>query len=129
VTSSLPRSLVRYFMSGASLDLEGTGVRNVQLCREIIAVLCTTDEVEPLGSRCLVVAATKRGLVPSDDSLEDAKAVGRAVRGERNKESRVVQMKEMRHPWDMQAPKLFAGCVVAWVEGRELPGEMEEVEL
>lgn len=74
------------------------------------------------------VAAT-RGLVPSDDSLEDAKVVGRAVRGGRNKESRVVQMKEMRHPWDMQAPKLFAGCVVAWVEGRELPSEMEKVEL
>jgi len=127
VTKALPRPLVRYFMSGASLDLEGTGVCNVRICREVIAVLCATDEVPALGTRCLVVAATKRGLVPSDDNVEEAKKVGMAVRGGGDKECRVMQMREMRHPWDMQAPELFARCVVAWVEGRELPEEMEEV--
>lgn len=128
VTNSLPKPLVRYFMDGASLDLEGTGVRSVQLCRQIIAVLCSTDEVKPVKARCLVVAATKRGVVPSNDSVEDAKVVGRIVRSG-NEESRVVQMRSMRHPWDMQAPGVFAGCVVAWVEGRELPSEMEVVQM
>jgi pimeloyl-ACP methyl ester carboxylesterase len=131
VQNALPRSLVRYFMDGAEIDLEGTGVCNVQLCRDIIAVLCSTDEIAPVKARTLVVAATKRGVVPSNDSVEDAMMVGRIVmsKGGGNAESHVVEMKNMRHPWDMQAPQLFARCVVAWVEGRQLPEDMEGLEL
>jgi len=41
-----------------------------------------------------------------------------------NPRSRAVEMKAMRHPWDMQAPELFAQCVGRWIEGKELPEEM-----
>lgn len=37
----------------------------------------------------------------------------------------LVQHKEMRHPWDMQAPQLWVDSVVGWIEKGELPGGFE----
>lgn len=78
--NAVSRAVVRYFMNGADMDLEGTGVCNVQLCREVIAVICGGEATRLVSARCLVVAVTKSGVVPSYDLVEDARAVARVVR-------------------------------------------------
>ena len=76
--------------------------------------------------RVLVVAATKgTWLAPTADSVDNAKSLGEAMRG--HTEVRVVQHKAMRHQWTLQDPKLFAGTVVGWIEGKALATGFEDL--
>ncbi|KAI9733990.1 MAG: hypothetical protein M1834_002647 [Cirrosporium novae-zelandiae] len=124
--AAVPNPVKRYFMDGADLDLGEESICTIQLCREVLAVIVSRDEIKPAKARTLVIAATKRGLVPSNDSVEDAKMVAEIMKKE-NGESKAVEMNTMRHPWDIQAPELFARCVAAWIEGTALPVEMVEL--
>jgi hypothetical protein len=82
-------------------------------------------EILPVKARTLVVTATKEWwILPTDDRVGNAKRVSEVVRGmEGNGECRTVEARRMRHPRILQDPRLFAGAVEAWIEGRELPRE------
>jgi pimeloyl-ACP methyl ester carboxylesterase len=83
---------------------------------------------KPWRARTLVVAATKGGLIPSNDSIKNAREL--ALLGHQgNPETRVVQNKRMRHAWSRQDPKLFAEAVVCWIENKSLPGGFEPISM
>lgn len=77
-------------------------------------------------ARTLVVAATKGGLVPTNDSIRDASALALLAQ-QKNPESTAVQNKTMRHGWSRQGPKLFAEAVMCWIENRPLPDSFEPI--
>jgi hypothetical protein len=83
---------------------------------------------KPWRARTLVVAATKGGLIPSNDSIKNAREL--ALLGHQgNPETRVVQNKRMRHAWSRQDPKLFAEAVVCWIENKSLPDGFEPISM
>ena len=70
---------------------------------------------EPWSARTLIVAAGKGGIVPSRDHPYDAvKLMEIGRRG--NGETRAVIHGRMRHPWNRQAPELWAETARAWFE-------------
>lgn len=71
-------------------------------------------------ARTLVVAATKGGIIPMNDSLRDARWLA-ALGKEGNPETRAVQCRMMRHAWNRQDERPFAQAVECWVEVKELP--------
>jgi len=83
------------------------------------------EEVRGVNAvRTLVIAAEK------GDDVESARGMARAWKEEGVQErlgSRVVVVKGALHAWDLQMPELFAEGIKAWVEGRELPKEFEEL--
>jgi pimeloyl-ACP methyl ester carboxylesterase len=96
------------------------------LCRDVIAALVSDEEIAPATARTLVIAATKRGFLPTNDSVASTKRVGEIMkRG--NSESKVVEASTMRHAWDLQDPQTFARCIEAWIEGKELAGVFTEL--
>lgn len=77
-------------------------------------------------ARTLVVAATKGGLVPTNDPIKDAREL--ALLGQQeNPETMAVQNKKMRHAWNRQDPKLFAKAVMCWIESKPLPDSFEPI--
>jgi len=64
VTSWLPRSVLSYLMDGADLQPANWSPK---LCREICAAIVSGEALEPIPARTLVIAATKGGLIPSND--------------------------------------------------------------
>ncbi|OCL10801.1 alpha/beta-hydrolase [Glonium stellatum] len=125
-TNMLPRSLIRMAMDGADITTTQNGVISIALCREIINIFTTAHAQEPIAARTLVVAATKSGLVPSNDSVEDAK-VFTSIARKGNELSKGVQHKGMRHPWNRQSPELFAEAIICWIEQRTLPNGFQDI--
>ncbi|RDI80771.1 hypothetical protein Vi05172_g9234 [Venturia inaequalis] len=86
---------------------------------------CASVTLEDLagisGVRVAIIAGAKR------DDVEGTREAGKALR--RGEEAcRAFVVREAVHLWDLQFPELFADGVMAWVEGREMPGEFEELE-
>jgi pimeloyl-ACP methyl ester carboxylesterase len=77
-------------------------------------------------ARTLVVAATKGGLVPTNDSIKHARQLA-VLAQQGNSESISVQNKTMRHGWSRQDPKLFAEAIVCWIESKPLPSSFEPI--
>jgi pimeloyl-ACP methyl ester carboxylesterase len=77
-------------------------------------------------ARTLVVAASKGGLVPTNDSIADARTLALLAR-QKNPESMAVQNKTMRHGWSRQDPKLFAEAFMCWIESKPLPPSFERI--
>jgi pimeloyl-ACP methyl ester carboxylesterase len=77
-------------------------------------------------ARTLVVAATKGGLVPTNDSIKDARTLALLAQ-QKNPETMAVQNKTMRHGWSRQDPKLFADAIMCWIESKPLPNSFEPV--
>jgi len=49
-----------------------------------------------------------------------------AGEGDRYREGKIlVKHSQMRHPWNLQAPELFAESVAAWIDGKALPDGFE----
>jgi pimeloyl-ACP methyl ester carboxylesterase len=121
----VPKRLVTYLMDGTpGLHKENAHAAcTLQLCREVIAILVTDEEIPPVQARTLVVAATKRGFLPTNDSVKDAKMVRECVK-KGNLESKAAEVYR-RHPWDLQDPQLFAKSVIAWIEGTILPEDLK----
>jgi hypothetical protein len=78
----------------------------------------------PWEARTLVVAASKGGLIPTNDSTENARELAQLAKM-RNPESAAVQNKSMRHGWIRQDPKLVAEAVMCWIESMPLPDSFE----
>lgn len=72
------------------------------------------------GFRVVSVAA---GL---QDQVESTREMGRAMKGVDERHKAVVVQGAV-HAWDLQFPELFARGVLAWIEGRPLPEEFEEL--
>ncbi|GAD96047.1 hypothetical protein PVAR5_4696 [Paecilomyces variotii No. 5] len=77
-------------------------------------------------ARTLVVAASKGGLIPTNDSIPEARKL--ALLGQQeNPETTVVQNKGMRHAWNRQDPKTFAEATMCWIQNRPLPDGFEPI--
>lgn len=133
LTHLLPKPVIRRLVGDdTDNDTEELGGVDMALLRQVVSVIVSNDEIRPIGDggrRLLMVAATNRGLVPSNDRPDHAIMVRDVMRraGADKKSVQAVQMKEMRHPWQVQAPNLFAKSVTAWIEKGELTEGMEEL--
>jgi len=72
------------------------------------------------------VAAGKAGLVPSSDSVKDTVKV-RDVGCKMHEETVAYVHPQMRHPWNRQAPELFARTARAWFEREAIPAGFKEL--
>lgn len=120
LNSLIPQRLVSFFMDGADMSNSSTSRPPLSYCREISAALVSSENPKSIAARTLVVAATKRGVVPSNDRVEDAQLLGQAAK-KLNPDSLVVEHPGMRHPWLRQNPGLFAETVDRWIKRLELP--------
>ena len=81
---------------------------------------------KPWKARTLVVAASKGGLIPTNDSTKDARELALLAQ-QKNPESTAVQNKRMRHGWIRQDPQLVAEAVMCWIESKLLPDGFEPI--
>jgi hypothetical protein len=88
--------------------------------------LVSDKEIQPAEVRTLIIAATKRGLLPTNDSLETARLFGKVMK-RRNSGSKAVEIKTMRHAWNLQEPPLFAQAIRAWINEEALPSGFIEL--
>lgn len=96
--------------------------------KKVWALVFDNEDVrnKPWSARTLVVAATKGGLIPTNDPIKDAREL--ALLGQQeNPETRAVQNKRMRHAWSKQDPKLFAEAAMCWIENKSLPDGFEPI--
>jgi pimeloyl-ACP methyl ester carboxylesterase len=125
-----PQRVTSYLMDGMfeppGLQQDSGAACTMSLCREVVGTIVSDAEILPAPARTLMIAATKRGLLPTNDRTEDAKMVADIMK-EGNGASRAVEVRTMRHPWDLQDPELFARSVVAWIEGIALPEEISDL--
>jgi hypothetical protein len=82
--------------------------------------MIATTWPSPWAARTLIVAAGKRGILPTCDNPQDAVKLMEIGR-ERNPDTLAVTHPEMRHPWNLQAPELFAETARAWFGREEIP--------
>ncbi|CAI7573933.1 unnamed protein product [Penicillium bialowiezense] len=108
VENCLPRPLIRWAMDGADMPRTDT------------AKWTPYEWPVPWPARTLIVAAGKGGLIPTSDHPHDAVKLMN-IGKELNGETVAYTHLDMRHPWNRQAPKLFAETAEAWFEQRELP--------
>lgn len=117
----VPRPLIRSLMDGAYLPRQDLNNCPLELNKQIFA---PEDSKWPSSwpAKTLIVAAGKRGFLPTDDNADTARRLAEIGR-EGNEGTLAVVHYGMRHPWSMQAPELFAEAVDAWFrEGRVLEG-------
>lgn len=113
-----PRALIRTLMDGTDMPRLDLSACTLELNRAIFAPR-DSERPAPWPSRTLIVAAGKRGVLPTQDSFDAARRLAE-IGSEGNSATRAVVHYEMRHPWNLQAPKLFADAIVAWFERGEV---------
>jgi pimeloyl-ACP methyl ester carboxylesterase len=117
----VPRPVVRSLMNGADFPRQKLSNLPLELNKQIFAPE-DSKWPSPWPAKTLIVAAGKRGLLPTDDNADTARRLAEIGR-EGNRETLAVVHYGMRHPWSRQAPELFAEAVDAWFrEGRVLEG-------
>lgn len=117
----VPRPMIRSLMDGADFPRHKLSNLPLELNKQIFA---PEDSKWPLPwpAKTLIVAAGKKGILPTDDNADTARRLAEVGR-EGNEETCAVVHYGMRHPWSRQAPELFAEAVDAWFrEGRVLEG-------
>lgn len=115
----VPRSIKRYLLDGADLRPIDQASITPSLCGEIMNSSTPGVWPSPWPARTLIIAATKSGIIPSLDYPEHAMKLANIGR-QLNSETRAVQHKAMRHPWNRQAPEVFSTTVQAWIEGKNI---------
>lgn len=119
----MPRALTRWLMDGADIPRGDVSIVTLPLCRAVIGPMF--EEVkwpEPWKARTLVVAAGKRGILPTADHPEDARRLA-AIGREGNEATTAVVCTRGRHPWNRQLPLIFAEAVKNWIEDDEVGTE------
>lgn len=117
----VPRPMIRSLMDGAEFPRQPLSNCSLELNKQIFAPV-DSKWPSPWPARTLIVAAGKRGLLPTDDNADTARTLAEIGR-KGNEETLAVVHYGMRHPWSLQAPELFASAVDVWFkEGRTLPG-------
>jgi pimeloyl-ACP methyl ester carboxylesterase len=115
----VPRPLIRSLMDGTDLPRPTLGNCSLELNRQIFAPE-DSKWPSPWPARTLIVAAGRGGLLPTEDNADTARRSAEIGR-KGNPETLAVVHYDMRHPWSLQAPELFAEAVDAWFrEGRVL---------
>lgn len=118
---AVPRSWIRWAMDGSNLERPDLSMCTVEYYRQVFS---SSDDAEkwpkPWPARTLVIAAGKGGLIPSDDRPDDARKLANIGR-EMNGATRAVTHPDMRHPWILQDPELFAATVRRWFEEESVP--------
>ena len=118
----LPKSMVSAFLDDAELPESGPRQVSRTTTREVVSVLVTDKPIAPVPARTLVAAATKGGLIPSNDNVKTASWVLQAIRQDQGStESRAVRIPLMRHGWNVIDPSFFARVLRAWMEQQDLP--------
>jgi pimeloyl-ACP methyl ester carboxylesterase len=119
IQNLIPRPLISWLMDGMDVQRGEPGTCTIDLCRQIAPPMIETTWPSPWPARTLIVAAGKSGILPSSDHPHDAvKLMG--IGRKRNPETIAVTHPAMRHPWNRQAPLLFAETARAWFEGGEI---------
>lgn len=126
IENSVPRSFTRWLMDGTDLPKVDTKIANLDLIRNIFVDGLTNQSPTSWPARTLIIAATKSGIVPSNDNESLAKELAKTGR-EENAQTYAVKHSKMRHPWPRQSPQLFADVVRAWIEGKDLPEGFEKL--
>ena len=130
ISSLLPRQLIEYLID-VQEDMKGKeqfgGWRSLKTAQEISCILSTPleefitpsgrEELGKRGVKVLVVAATKRGVLPTNDSEHTAQLAAELVGGA------AMAVSSVRHAWNLQNPKLLANGIQAWIEQTHLPEE------
>jgi pimeloyl-ACP methyl ester carboxylesterase len=119
IENLIPRRLISWLMDGTDLPHTDTDTCTIELCRQIVPAMTETTWPSPWPARTLIVAAGKSGILPTSDHAHDAVKLMQIGR-ERNPETVAVTHPAMRHPWNRQAPLLFAETAKAWFEGEEI---------
>ncbi|KUI71479.1 hypothetical protein VM1G_06780 [Cytospora mali] len=78
---------------------------------EVLIPAVAREELKRRQVRFIDVAATKKGVLPTNDNVEREKAVAQRLGGI------AAEVPTMRHAFVIQDPELFARTVAAWVEG------------
>lgn len=121
IENAVPRPIVSWLLDGTDIPRSNPKDRSLQRIRETFTDSLSPDGwPQPWPARTLVIAATKRGVLPSNDNVEQAKKVSEIGR-EMNAETYAVSHAEMRHAWPRQDPVLFAATVRAFIKAEELP--------
>ncbi|KAH6953711.1 hypothetical protein BKA56DRAFT_504759 [Ilyonectria sp. MPI-CAGE-AT-0026] len=79
------------------------------------------DKVREINVRIAVIVASLHG------DIEATRKMGPLLREGGSEESRVFVMRNAVYAWNLQFPELFALGIRAWIEGKELPKEFEEL--
>lgn len=110
-----PRPLIRSLMDGMDFPRQNLSKYSLELNTRIFA----PDDSKwpsPWPAKTLIVAAGKRGVLPTDDNADTARRL--AEIGRKGCEGTLAVVHPgMRHPWSRQAPELFAEAVDAWFHG------------
>lgn len=118
---AVPRSWIRWAMDGINIERPDLSMCTVEYYRQVFS---SSDDAEkwprPWPAKTLVIAAGKGGLIPSDDRPDDARKLAKIGR-EMNGATRAVTHPDMRHPWVLQDPELFAETVKRWFEEESVP--------
>lgn len=118
---AVPRVIIRWLLDGADMRRPNLSYCTLDLCKQVFNPMTERNKwPEPWPARSLIVAAGKRGIVPSNDHPHDAQRLAE-IGQQLNGDTRAVTHYDMRHAWNRQAPRLFADTVEAWLEGKELP--------
>jgi len=113
-----PRPLIRSLMDGTDLPRQNLSNCPLELNTQIFAPE-DSKWPSPWPAKTLIVAAGKRGFLPTDDNADTARKL--AEIGRKGNEGTVAVIHHgMRHPWSRQAPMLFAEAVDAWFRGGEI---------
>lgn len=121
VESAVPRPFIRWLMNGTDLPRPDLSICTLSLCREVCAPRDEADKwPQPWPARTLVIAAGKGGVIPSNDSTEDAQRLAR-IGQKHNADTVAYTHSDMRHPWNRQAPLLFAATLLSWLEESSVP--------
>lgn len=126
VENLIPRSVIRWLMDGTDIPRGDMDACTLDLCRQIVAPMIEAKWPSPWPARTLIVAAGKSGILPTSDRPEDAVKLMEIGR-ERNPDTIAVTHPAMRHPWNRQAPELFAGTARAWFERGEIPDGFQKL--
>jgi pimeloyl-ACP methyl ester carboxylesterase len=116
LSTMMPRRLAKWLMDGT--DVATSPFPPSQSLRLAVAeTVCIKDGEwpSPWKARTLVVAAGKAGLLPTADHPHDAVRL-RDIGRKGNEETKAATHPKMRHPWNRQAPELFANAVRKWFE-------------
>lgn len=124
----LPRPALHWLMDGADVRPSDPSIGTFALCRSIAQGLSGDEWPAPWPARTLIVAAGKSGLLPTADSTDAAKRLREiASRVQPAGQTRAYTHLQMRHPWCMQAPELFAQTARKWFESSSVPDGFEEL--
>lgn len=127
IERSMPRSITRWLMDGTDFQFGDVSICTLDFNKEIFCGSLSEEDWPQFEARTLVIAATKKGILPTDDNIQVARKVAE-VGQKQNGKTFAVQHNAMRHPWNRQDPRLFAEVIKAWVEQKgALPSGFERL--